>query len=346
MNNKLDDILKVLKYNDMIDKLYKKLTQLEIKNLKNSDEYINIVELINDLSKKEYEITKSATYYDEELNNIFNNISSFNNYSDDAINYINETNNSKIKRLLCHYDEISLTKDDFPEDLLTKEEIRVNGYVIPTDEALELIEEFDEDSAEYVREIISNFEEQMFETLSINNFLLYCRNALEHHTTAEYLEDAIANEKNLKIKNKLIEYKYKMISIYKYLEDPFLKNPNNYSRTAYYQEILKEYYNKYIEFFKDWDSYYEDQVNNALSNIMDNSLNKYTNINQKYYDKLLTIYLKVYSSISSSEKILNSIDLDKKTAIQLSTSDKNKNIIKNSLNLKQDLILCKVLKEK
>ena len=175
------------------------------------------------------------------------------------------------------------------------------------------------------------------------NYLLYCRNALQYHTTADYLEEAIANEKNQKIRNKLLEYKYKMIAIDGYLEKPFLKNPNNYSRTTFYQEIFKDYYEDNIEFFIDWDDYYQEQVDKVIASIMENNNIKYTNINERYHNKLNAIFLKAYSSILSNGELLDITNLKKTFAMNITKNKLNKKLIKSTLNLNQDLLLSKKL---
>ena len=347
-NDKLEAILKVIKRNDIIDKLYKRLTELEINGLKDSDDYRLIIDFIRDIDSENDNFFKKASYYDDETNEIIDNIIGMNKFSDNYIEYIGECKNTKLKRFLCQYEQCALIRDDFPNEMLMQENsfININGMQLPAEEAIDVVECMDENSANFIREFLNEVKEKTYEIYSTYNYLLYCRNALQHHTAADYLEESIKNERNKKIKNKLIEYKYMMISIYKYLEAPFLKNPNNYSRTAFYQDILKDYYEDNIEFFVDWDQYYQEQVNDVLANIMDKTNTKYTNLKERYHDKLLSIYLKVFSSISSSEKTFIHIDNGKRIALEMAKNKLSQNVIKNSLDLDQDLLLSKKLVQK
>lgn len=344
-SKKLDKILDIVKCNDTIDKLYKKLLELDKLGLKNSEEYLLVIDVLKGCCNEENEMMKDLSYADDEIEDILTNIQSLNPMADDYINYVDEANNTKIKRLLCHFGQQALIRNDFFDNMFVPNNnvVVIDGMEVSADEALDYLGEIDENCANFISEILNQETERMFEEYSTYNYLLYCRNALQYHTTADYLEEAIANEKNKKIKSKLLEYKYKMIAIYGYLEKPFLKNPYNYSRTMYYQDIFKDYYNDNMEFFTDWDNYYQEQVDDTIASIMENNNEKYNNINERYYNKLNAIYLKAYSSILSNDKLLDITNIKKMFAMNITKNKLNKKLIKSTLNLNQDLLLSKKL---
>ena len=352
-NVRLQDYLKIIKNNEYIEKMYMQLAQLEIENNTNSDEYKNIIELIKDLSIKNTKLMKKYPLNDEFLENFLELMDSLNFYKSEDLNatllILNNKLSLKNKKFIENILTLNTLRKDFSQEELIPDfdeyAVNYNGYFFKIDDLINYLEMSGNDEiADEIINVKDDLFDKAYEDICLRQKTYFVRIALQNHTILDYIQDEINNTTNEKIKNKLIQSKYKYICWCKSLEDAFLKNPYNCSKTKFYQSIFnesKEISDSYEPVNIEFNQFYTDNSKGLLNYLAYRDKEKYDNIDDLYDDVLRNILLKSYSSLITDRNKSNLIKKLKSAAIKVAQNDLNKKIIYNSIHLNKELILTK-----
>ena len=348
---RLNDYLKIIKSNDSINTIYNKLAKLEIEGKLNNKEYKSLIPIIENINKRTTNTINSYPKKDMDLALFVSNIYDINNISDfDFDYYVKElyyTDNIKIRRFIEFLDEITLDYDEITEEEIVishGEGIFLHGIYYSWENAIELLEECDNEVlANHIRTLLEQDQEKTCNDLEINHYLTYITQCLQIHTFMQYLISAINYTKIDEIKEKLIIFKYKMISTFKCLEDYFVNDPKDFNKCTFFQEELQRFHVDQKEFFVNNDYLYQQDINNVLENYIEDKNEDNLNIDEVVLDILSTIYIQTYRSMITNFDEIYKVDEDIITAMDLSQNEYNKFILKNSLYLKPNLVLAKKL---
>ncbi len=172
------------------------------------------------------------------------------------------------------------------------------------------------------------------------DYLLYKK--LINSTILDYIDIEIQKRKSKVIKRELINVKYTFIALNKDLENVFLQDYNNYSKTSLYQQEFNENINneKTINYVNKSIS---DNIKDTLIKIAKRKKDNYENYSDAIVDILLSIYLKAYTSLLTNTDDFNRIKSISEEITNRISNDLNKKLIKNSLNLELELILSRKL---
>ena len=349
MNKELEDLLRVLSINDGVDKMYKRLADLEINNDTNEDDYNYLISIIRDCRRKADKLMSKYPLEDEYMENYITTIQGLNRIDDDHLyDFYDNPDNIKIKRFLEHYFELVFENPTYRDEELIPEgfAVSINGVDYSLNDAIATLSNLDDEEVlnkvnNGVQEIMNSERERLLEE---DHFLLI-RSRLEASVTYDYLIELIDKEDNKFIKDELIKFKYKLIGIIRCLEDSYLKNRFNVSMTSYYQQLMEEYYLTDPELFVKINDYYTNIVDELLALIVARKKKNYDNDIDKFYDILLSLKLKVYSSLISIRKIQKKVNSSKKEAHNKAKTKLDKKLINSTIKLNCDLSLAHKIKK-
>lgn len=358
------DYNKVIENNNIIDKIYTRLSDLEINNEKNNEEYNNLLAIIKKYSLINERIMKKYSLSDGDLFYFMNSLLQTNEDAKTEDEFNLSFDNVKNIRFVNYVSEESIYYDDdyFKENYLKNELcIYLNNVEYNVEDALKALKTkfnyTEEEAKEYMDEILEEYQKQddpVFEQSNLlNNYERKITKAEENlyiHTQMSYLLDAIENEKDIKVKNLLIKYKYKYIACYKTLEDFFLKNTNDFIKTNFYQKRILEIVNKDSKeaknFMDAWNEYYLQVIESLITVLVSLDNGNKLKSKEKARNILVNCSIKAYSSILLSDKfhkLSNNYDFK---AIQAAKSEEIKALLSDAKKLKKDLILSEKLKNK
>ena len=340
---KCEDMLSILELNSSIGRLYNKLCELELNGQMNSDEYNEYVEMIRFARRRCDHYYLKYPLCDAEMNDFIELLMDLNRINpNQTMDFLSETPNIKIKRFIEHNTELaSIYHEDAAETQVIFEDITDQFF----DGELELmsdeLEDYDDDDLEAEEDAVNNLLQKYSQTISIDldnyNQLKF---RIESHIFISYLIDAINNEKNMDVKKKLIETKYRIISMVRNLEDTFLYN-NSFEdiNFDYLNLSLNDMFNKYNEFYGDYVDSYEQLIAQQQNLLLDRNKEKYDTIDEYVQDILLGISLQTYISCIPNDMARDAIIEDQETAIDLSTSKIDKKVLKKSIKLNKKYVL-------
>lgn len=290
--SKFDKIVEIIQFNEILEKQYNILAELEIAHKINNEEYkktlanIKMILAVHDKKIKELDVT------DEELINYNDSLVIFNHYDEfdgDFISCLCDlATNNKIRRTCA---DLSLLQAE-------------RNAVIVDEEVLELYDGMEEE----VDTDIFDESDVIAENTKIDYNIETVDYELKVHTFMTYLIECINQEKRSAVKRELIRVKYRLIYLSPEFEQDFLSNPKhfiNVEKTHFdFLELYKLYYDTYNE------EYLEGL--NALTKIGLEELLDFDEENQKNARIracfiLRTIYVKTYLSINYSKQSLNEI---------------------------------------
>ena len=349
-DKKFKDLVRLLEINDGVDKLYKRLAELEIAGKFNNDEYKELLELIKDMKDHGYDILSRYPLEDQDMNMFVDFIRDINKIdADDDLNFYKNTSSIKVKRFLEHAFEMVMLNPTYSNEELLQSDLYVtlNGVKYDYMNALDLLEEDGEyyQISKLKQEVDHLKEARYYDLLKEDRFLLI-RFILESNITYDYLIDFIKNEENVLVKNELIKLKYRIIGIVKNLEDSFLRNPLNPSRSGYYQDKIVEFFEDNPQFFYNCNEYYKDCIQNLLNCVVERNKRKYFNDIDRFNDVMIALKLKVFTSLVAFEDDVYDIGANKVIAEMLAKTKIDKDLIDSSINLKSELSLAKSLRKK
>lgn len=197
-----------------LENQYNKLAELEIKGLKNSKEYndlIHTIKMTNDIISKKIGVN-----------------------SLDVEEFLLYKESFMLKYNISNLDISSFYEHIFSNNNYLRRFIN-QLYFLTKNENLGLNEDFESVDDDIVEKTVDNL--NLLSNISV--FFDY----LLVHTLFEYLNDTINETTSPSVKNALIQTKYKLIFLYPELEVYFLKNQNKFTKV----DIFKKYLLSFIE---------------------------------------------------------------------------------------------------
>ena len=335
---RVEDMDKVLKLNNSIDKMYKLMCELELKGEKDSEQYKEYIELIRFAAKRCEQYMLNYRLSDTPINEYINLLYELNNYPINPTDYVDPVRNTKIKRFIAHNYELSLmyhdAEDDYDEDGVTIEGIKYDfetGAMIAEEEGYE-------DQVEDLKFLAQKQQEERAQAIDRDD-LNHAAIELEVHTFIRYLLDAIEEEKNAKIKKKLIEAKYRVIAEIRSLELSFLYDQDLNIDLYEYQSKLHDVFRKRKELYLEYALYLEAVIDSERTQIIDRHKEKYDNIDDQVYNILLSLLVKTHISCMPNETVRQGIMEDNDAGIELAEGSIDKKVLRKSNKLNSKYII-------
>lgn len=334
-----DDMLKVLQLNNSIDKLYKLMCELELKGEKDSDQYKEYLEMIRFASKRCEQYMLNYKLSDLDINEYITLLYELNHYPINPIDYVDPVRNTKIKRFISHNYELSLRYHETDEDEYSEDGVIIDGvkYDFETG-AMVAEQEGYEEAIEDIRFLQKQTEQEQAESFDRDNMNL-AELELETHTFMKYLLDAINEEKNEKIKNKLIEAKYRIISEIRSLELTFLYDQDLDINLREYQNKLHDVFKERKELYLEYALYLEATIDSERTQIIDRHKETYDDLDDQVYNILLSILLKTHTSCMPNETVRKGIMEDTNAGIELAEGKIDKKVLKRSSKLNSKYVI-------
>jgi hypothetical protein len=201
-------ISEITTLNKKIYKLYEKLSELEKNGKKNTNEYKEIlkyIELVREYNMK---------YVDSFIDVDFFDVDEFSNYVIHRwyldLDYFNSSKeNVEILRMFF-FTTLKASKEN--------KNINTNNF---------FVDAFDDDGNITKQEIMRT--DDVIKEASIQNDFMYLSHKITYKCFAQLIEDKIKKTRNKELRNKYIDFKYKLIYVLPYLESDFLINQKNYT---------------------------------------------------------------------------------------------------------------------
>ena len=346
---RLNDYLKSLEINESIEKMYKRLAELDYLGLKHNDEYNTLVDLIRDTSNKNDEIIKKYPLHDDDIVNFINLITDINKYDNlPIVIFLNDDASIKVKRFIEHHFIYELENKDLTEDDVIPEYknmmIDLNGVIYPIDKIITL---FNQSGYKVLADKLKADKKNLF-SRNYRQILSYkertmIRINLQNFTLLDYFDIEINKTTDKRIKKRLIKSKYILFAMFKSLEDSFLFDQDNYSKTIYYQKLFKRQFNKEDNLYKDYNDYYIEQINDLILHTIGRNKDNYNNLDDKYKDIILSIYMRTLISLLNNEKDIKAIYDGEDYIYKLNNNKLNRDFLNTTKKLNENLILSKKL---
>ena len=247
-NSVKSKVLELLGFEKSVEKVYNKLASLEIEGKQDTEEYLDLKDLLNsiveidsgkyrDLGSFETEEFKGFDSFIQELNHCT---------EDELINVLLFGKENHVKRFYSHLQDIKLRRTEtFEEDIKDNDDdIKYSIYIETEGRRIVITKKQAEQIGLDVKEIIKRtfkdeFEakkrdkERNIENNKIISEAIYYRKCLINAYFYEYLVKYIETCKNKKIKKALINYKYKLVYMTPSLERTFAKDKTASSAPIY-----------------------------------------------------------------------------------------------------------------
>lgn len=346
---RLQDYYQIIKNNELINNLYKRLAELDFLEQKQSDEYKIIIELINDYAKINDDLLLKYSLYDNDITNFVQMIDDIKCNTDfEFLDNFKDNNSFKNFRFIEFYGYHNMNKNSIKkEELITDFDeaiVNVNGVKYTISNFLDVMQDYGYGSIierfEQMKEEIAN---KRYKTFTESNRKLLVFEVLQNSTMLDYFDIEINNTNNKRLKKKLIQAKYILIGLHKDLEESFIKDQNNYSKTEEYQNKYKSICNKKDPIFKAFNDSYLQVLNATIMDIGCRKKYAYKNLQDEFNDILISIYLKTYISLLENAKDIFNISTSEKYLLDENNNEINKKLFKQSLNLEPRLILSRKL---
>ncbi len=250
-NNVTSKINDLLDFEKSVEKIYNSLASLELEGKQNTQEYDELIDLINSVIELSNDKYKSlGSFENEEFKNYDLLIQSLNHCTEDElIDVLLFGKENHIKRFYSHIQDIKLRRTEtFKEDEKTVDDnIRYSIYIEAEGRRILITkkqaEEMGLDAKEIIKQVFKEEmdmkkrdEERRTESNKIISDAIYYRKSLINAYFYEYLIRYIETCKNKSVKNALIKYKYKLIYMTPSLERAFAKNKS--SNIPIYEDLI------------------------------------------------------------------------------------------------------------
>ena len=347
--NRLNDYLKVIELNKAVEKMYKRLAALDYQGLKNNDEYNTLVDLIKDTATNSNKIFKKYPLHDNDILNFINLITEINKYSTlPLITLLNDQASIKIKRFLEHHFIYELENKNLTQDEVIPEYnnilVNFNGVKYSLNNLMSLFDECGYTTlANKLEKDKKNLYLKKYREIIQNKEITINKINLQNFTLLDYFDNEINKTTDKRIKKRLIKSKYILFSMFKSLEDSFLEDQTNYSKTKYYQNEYKKLFNKNNNLNKYYNDYYIEQINSLILYTLERNKDKYNNLDDRYKDIILSIYLKTLISLLNNKKDIDAIYKDQDYIISENHNNFNAQFLNTTRNLNEELILSRKL---
>ena len=337
---RLEDMMKVLKLNNSIDHMYKKLCELELKGEMNSEQYNEYIELIRFASNRCEDYMLKYELSDQDIQDYIKLLIDLNGYNQyDPVNYLGRCDNIKIKRFFEHNYELALQYHAAEWDESYDDKIIIENVEYDYETGMAKLEE--EGYDEQLEDAKTFYEQSKEEKEQANDRddLNYAQLQLEIHTFMLYLLDTIRREKNKVIKKKLIETKYRIISLVRSLEKSFLFDPELNIDLEYYHDKLHRVFKKrselYPEFLKDLERIFEED----RMALIDRNKEEYIDADDQVDDILEELSLRTHLTTIPNESVRQCIIEDNEAAAELADGKIDQKILKRSIKINKKYII-------
>lgn len=323
MNKELREVFSdISKLNNVLEKIYNELAELEINNKTKDKEYLDnllLIDAIKDLIRKKFQNLSITT---TEIIDFESNIANLNdlNNSNFILDIFELKENNKIRRLLMQIYLYSL-----------------KNYIVEINKTNYGLSEEDFDTTEDFEEFNNNINEDITENVRKEYDFEYAKEKVIANLLMKYLLEEINTQEDKYIKDTLIKIKYRLIYTLSTLEPQFLKDPNNFVKENLYLEL------------------YNYEVENVIDDIEDlaiipdlktakEEIEYFENIEDEFYENkdniikiiLRSIYLKTMISLQLSSKSDRTLNRKKRNIKY--KSEKTKEYINKAYTLKKDII--------
>lgn len=323
MNKELREVFSdISKLNNVLEKIYNELAELEINNKTKDKEYLDnllLIDAIKDLIRKKFQ---NLSITNTEIIDFESNIANLNdlNNSNFILDIFELKENNKIRRLLMQIYLYSL-----------------KNYIVEINKTNYGLSEEDFDTTEDFEEFNNNINEDITENVRKEYDFEYAKEKVIANLLMKYLLEEINTQEDKYIKDTLIKIKYRLIYTLSTLEPQFLKDPNNFVKENLYLEL------------------YNYEVKNVIDDIEDlaiipdlktakEEIEYFENIEDEFYENkdniikiiLRSIYLKTMISLQLSSKSDRTLNRKKRNIKY--KSEKTKEYINKAYTLKKDII--------
>ena len=327
---RINRITKILELNHSIEKMYKRLYELEISGKMNTKEYLDIVDLIAWTSNKCTEYMLEDKLNDNYMRNFIELLGKYSNINtEEPDNFYVPMTEIPNRRFIEHNYELILLRHETDPERYEDDNDDLDEYEYDFDD--EFDDGFEDELKVYMDDIIKE-EDQLDD-------FLYAKTSLEIHTFMLYLLDTIYEEKDVTIKNKLIEEKYKLLACNRSIENTFLKDPNMSINLYFYQLGLHNTFKKDKTKYKMYVAGLKRTIDKEIMKLVERNKKEYKNIDEKVRDILACITLKTHVSIMPNEAEREEIHQDNEAGVELANTSIDKKVLKKSLNLNSNYII-------
>ena len=295
---KLKPIMDIIKFNRSAEKIYEEIAQLEIDGKLGTPEHEELLDVLCMIWQMVDRKLRYMNLNNEELMQASELIGALNRLDDPEHDVV--------------FDVLSLSKTNYVRKVL-------NQLFEYSRLAHSFVMENVGDTSDFTSEELEVLDEIMTEEIKLEDNLDLLKDKLLSHTLVSYIEEAIQNEKNPKVKNELIRVKYRLIFLIPNLEDNYIRIPDDYLKVPVYQELLR------LNIEEHPDLYYECFLEPVLP-VIEKELDKLFSVNDTankgYIQKtkliLRKLYIKTFISIIYDETLLSELT-DKRDVLKDTT---------------------------
>lgn len=337
---RLKNITTVLKKYDLIFILYKELIRLEKENKPDKEKKMKgIWDLIRDLGATSDDLLREYPLgdgYNDEFVTLMAEMNHIPHQDCWDISVFKETN--KYKRIWEHMLELryeehqSNNTTDIPNTQLA-----VEGTIYEAPIALKIIEEEYPSELEKAKKLVEKQEKEQYKYLcDLDDYYLTIR-SLEAHIFIEYIQEAIKKNYNqTEIRNKLIEFKYGLISNIRTLEhtfrigwDPAIVIPTLYNK-------LTDIFDRNPELFEEFIQFESAAIEEEEEKLLERNKKTYFNIDDFLSDVLLNLSIRTHLTCIPSKMVRDAVIEDIGAATELAKSSIDKTILSKSRKIKKE----------
>ena len=331
MDERVEDMLFVLGLNDSILEKYKELAELEKKNQQNSKEYNENCELIrlgkNGVRRRIFKYPIN----DEYMKNFIDTLGEREKTNLEFFDYNTYFKRYRHRRLFEYLEELSLFFHTKPQEEVLHGEIIVDGVSYNLDDDLDELEDegYDMEQLQSFKDMLKANEKY---DRAVDDYS-YATSQLEVSVFMKYLLEAIEQEQDTRIKNKLIDFKYNMISTISCLEDSFLRDHLIDNSIEHYHRKLDFIFRRNRSFYPEFIDYHIENIIVEQDKFMDRNKKRYNNVDEKVQDIISSIIIKTHLSCIPDRDIRKNVVEENSAAVELTNSKIDKKVLKRSIQL-------------
>lgn len=349
---KFEKILKIIEQNELINTLYKRLSELEIDHA-STEEMEETKDLIRNISNKADKMLRNSNFTEDDIDEFAELVLEIEDKEDEdeyeheldllssTFAYREPYQNIKYKRFLSHCSEEFLIKHKFidePED----EPVTINiaGEEYPYDSAIEILEE--SGYYDYAEMVKNKFEKlnapKTDEEIIIEDEVKLLQMQLDYHAMMAYTLRFLENMPDCELRCNLIFYKYNLLATHRCIESTFLRGEN-------FQEKANKINNEYLSYRNKGvavEEYYQ-ELSKTISKMMDDIIERNKNIyedNDDLFDDVVKMIRmnSLYVVITNSEMKKELIE-EQEIATEIAAGKMDKNFLSSLFDkkLKKDL---------
>lgn len=336
-DSRVNDMIDVLKLNDAILDMYDKLAELEKDGLENTQEYETLCDLIKYSKKGVRRRLYSYPLDDDYMDKFLSTMDCFDKTDTNYFDYTTYLTTTRHRRLFEFMDELSLLYHFKPKEVEIQGKFVVDGVEYDLmDDLEELVDDgYSEEDLEELKSLMNNNQEY---SKDVDDYY-YAAEELEANIFMKYLLEAIANEKNVRVKDKLIDVKYHILSTISFLEDRFLFDHSITTSIEHLHQKLKYILTSNKSFYAEYLQEHLNIIEYTQNELMERNKVKYNNTNEKVIDILEELSVKTHISCIPDKDIREEIFEDQKAAVELSESKIDKKVLKRAIELNNNYVI-------